>query len=752
MRAIHILVKGIVQGVGFRPFIYQLARFYRLYGHVNNTSKGVSIHIEGEDQAIDYFLKDLRQKAPPLSQIKEVITQNAPIQHLADFTILTSNITEDSLTLLSPDIAVCPECLKEIASIQDTRRYQYAFTNCTNCGPRFSIIRALPYDRALTTMQDFNMCPSCKAEYENPLNRRFHAQPTCCKLCGPSLTLLDSSGKALPVLDPIKTTRSLVRDGFIIAVKGLGGFHLICDGTSQKAIQTLRTRKNRPTKPLALMMKDLGTVLQYCCLTPKEEEVLSGAKKPILILKKKNSDLPYAISFESPSLGVMLPYTPLHHMLFDEDLKVLIATSANYSGAPIVVNNEEALETLNTIADFFLIHNRDIHACIDDSVVKVILNEERVIRPARGYSPTSFDFESNEILALGSELKNTFCISKQNLAFMSPYMGDLNTVETMNHFTQSIHHFQSIYSINPKVIAYDHHPQFSYQHLMKDFKGDKIGIYHHHAHIVSCMVENHLDKPVLGLAFDGVGYGDDGSIWGSEFLICDLKSFKRLGHFSYFKMPGGDMATHYPWRLALSLLYEAFGENLVNILPSYLRDLQIHPIVSLLKNETYCPLTCSMGRLFDGVAALLGFTKKVSYEAEACIFLENLALSRLDITSLYSYTLKQLHQSWVIDSISLIQELVSDLQKGVLPAIISRKFHNTLSLASLALCTKIRDAYHINQVALSGGVFQNELLLSDLERLLSKHHFEVFTHKKVPCNDSGLSVGQLVIASELTRK
>ncbi|WP_069998692.1 carbamoyltransferase HypF [Cellulosilyticum sp. I15G10I2] len=752
MPAVDIIIKGIVQGVGFRPFVYQLAHLYTLTGNVKNSSMGVYIHLEGASQNINLFLEALPEKAPSLSKIEEILTRPAQIEGYTTFTILASTFEEGALTLLSPDIAICPDCLSDINNSKNQRRYQYAFTNCTNCGPRFSIIKALPYDRPFTTMQDFNMCPDCKEEYENPLDRRFHAQPTCCKICGPQLKLLDHQGNPLLDTDLFQKARSLIKSGYIIAVKGIGGFHLICDATSQETIKTLRTRKNRLSKPLALMMKDLGTVLQYCSLDAKEKDILCGSKKPILLLRKRNDELPYNISFDNPTLGIMLPYAPLHHMLFDEELRVLVATSANHSGMPMLFRNEQALEELRDIADYFLVHNRDIHIPVDDSVVKVTLGEERVIRGARGYAPSFFHFASSNVLAFGSELKNTFCLSSNDHCFMSQYIGDLDTVETMAHYTLNVNHFKQIYNINPKLIAYDYHPNFAYKNDIKVYTGQKVGIYHHHAHIASCMAENNVNQPVIGVAFDGVGYGDDGASWGSEFLVCDFKEFKRCGHLSYFKIPGGDMATLWPWRLALSLLYEAFDEDLVNVLPSYLSDKPISSILSMLKNNISCPLTCSMGRLFDGVAALLGFTHKISYEAEACIYLENLALAAPDTDSAYHYVVQEIDYVWLIDTVTIIQEIVYDLQTDCSHAIISRKFHNTMVLAAFDICQKLRTSSGIHQVALSGGVFQNDLIFTNLYDLLNQHDFEVLTHKLVPCNDSGLSLGQLVIASELIRK
>lgn len=757
MAAAEITIKGIVQGVGFRPFIYQKAIFYKLKGIVKNDFSGVYIYLEGRQEDLSNFLNELNSSPPPLSVVEEILVQRVKEKGYTSFTIEQSSANSNGLTLLSPDLAVCPDCLKEIDNAKDKQRFHYAFTNCTNCGPRFSIIKNLPYDRNQTTMQSFKMCPSCKTEYEDPLDRRFHAQPTCCKTCGPVLTLLNHQGTPIPSPDPLLTARHLLKEGYILAVKGIGGFHLICSGTLTQTIQTLRSRKNRKSKPLALMMKDLGTVLQYCCLNAKEEAILTGIRKPVLLLEKKGELLPYNIAFSAPKLGVMLPYSPLHYMLFDETLSVLVATSANISGVPMVYKNEDAVQKLNGIADYFLIHNRDIHTPVDDSVVKVVLDEERVIRPARGYAPLSqsLSLDLDSILALGGELKNTFCISNQNYYFMSQYIGDMGIQETLDHFMHTLNHFKSIYRIQPEVIVYDNHPNFWHHVALKELdikeKSKLIGVYHHHAHIAGCLAENHIEDKVIGIAFDGTGYGEDGQTWGSEFFLCNKKEFKRVGHLDYFKLPGGDMAAIYPSRIGLSLLYEAFGEATSTILPDYLKTKETKLILSMLKNNVACPLCCSMGRLFDGVAALLGFKDKISYEAEACIYLENLAASSPSETSCYPYKCKEADGSFTIDYIPLIIAVMKDVTTEISAHIISRKYHNTLALLILDLSKKLRKKYGLNKIALSGGVFQNELLFTLVYQLLTESRFEVFTHKLIPCNDSGLSFGQMIVASELIR-
>lgn len=755
MRSKYVIVKGVVQGVGFRPFVYKLALENNLKGNVKNAPSGVYINIEGNKKAINNFLYNIKDNSPKLSKIEEVFVQDKKLRNFKNFEIINSDIKEDGITLLLPDIAICKDCIDDINNKSDKRRYKYAFANCTNCGPRFSIIKSMPYDRNKTSMEHFDMCDKCNNEYKNPLDRRFHAQPTCCSDCGPSLSLLDKYGKEVIFKEKVENkaeniiekVKKLLKEGKIIAIKGLGGFHLACDGRNYKAIQTLRNRKNRKSKPLALMMKDIDTVNKYCKINNKEREILLGTKKPILILNKKNNNLPNNISYKNTTLGVMLPYTPLHILLFDNDLDILVMTSANISGLPIIYENKQALDSLKNIADYLLIHNRDIYIPVDDSVVKVVLNEERVIRNARGYAPMSFKKDVGSIIALGSELKNTFSISKKLYIFMSQYIGNMSFIETLNNYKLSINHLMDIYNINPQKIVYDNHPNSWDKNYLGKFNCEKIGVYHHHAHVASCMFENNVEDKVIGLAFDGVGYGEDGNLWGSEFFICDYKNFIRVGHVEYMKMPGGDNATKEPWKMAISLISKLQYEKLESNNLKYLKDKDYKFILTMLKDNINCPLTSSMGRLFDGVSAILGFKDKVTFEGEACIELENLAKENLYIKDYYSFEIDYIDKVFIININSVIKEILKDLKRNISKSIIAMKFHNTVIKFSLQICKNLRSLYNINKVALSGGVFQNDIILINLYNELKDEKFEVLTHKFLPCNDSSISIGQLIIGS-----
>ena len=810
----YIVVKGIVQGVGFRPFIYKIALKNNLKGWVKNSSQGVYIDVEGQTDDISSFLENLKTKAPILSNVEDITIVHKELIGYIDFKILTSDVnvkckneTGEILTLILPDIATCQDCKDEVLDENNLRRCKYPFVNCTNCGPRFTIIKKLPYDRFQTTMKEFEMCDECKSEYENPLNRRFHAEPTCCNKCGPRVTLLDNKDVAINCKDELEEVREYLKEGKIIAVKGLGGFNLICNGKNEEAINELRNRKRRKRKPLALMMRDIEVALKYCNINSKEKEILTGNKKPIILLEKKNkfveevgfktsecpgNDLPSNIGFNSSKLGVLLPYTPLHYLLFDKELEVLVFTSANISGNPIIYKNKEALESIKDIADYFLIHNRNINMPIDDSVVNVVLNEERVIRGGRGYSPLSTKYVVDSgILALGSQYKNTLSISNNNYIFTTPYIGDMDNLETLNLFEKNLNNYTkgkestSIYNINVKTVCYDMHPNYWSSEFIKNYNCERIGIYHHHAHIVSCMVDNGLtSETIIGLAFDGSGYGEDGHIWGSEFLICDFKSFKRVGHLSYMDMVTGDGAVKFPWKMGVSLIYSSIKEsvnsnlkekieleilNLKEVLPSKFNHKNISLIMKIIDNKINTPLTSSMGRLFDAVSSLLGFDKKVSYEGEAAIYLQNLAEnyiregcnnkelkdSIIKIESVdncyenyYSYGLSEKDGMNIISTNKIIKNILDDIKNSVNKNEIAMKFHNTIVEASLEICIKLREKYKINIVALSGGVFQNEILLEKLYMKLSKNNFKVLTHKTIPTNDSGISIGQLVIANE----
>lgn len=764
----YVTVTGIVQGVGFRPFVYKIACDNNLNGWVSNSSRGVYIDVEGRERDILSFIQKLKTSPPKLSKIDEVFIENREVENYKDFKICPSEREENAMTYISPDIGVCEDCLRDIRN-SENKRYRYAFTNCTNCGPRFSIIKKLPYDRAVTTMNEFQMCDECYGEYVDPLNRRFHAQPNACIECGPKLELINNKGERIYLGDEVKETIKLIKEGKIIAIKGIGGFHLACDGKNQEAIKLLRDRKNRPKKPLALMMKDSETVKKYCHLSEKEESILKDDKRPIVLLSKREENLPINIAPNNKCLGVMLPYTPLHYLLFEYDIEVLVMTSANVVGLPMVYKNSEALDKLSSVVDYFLLHNRDVHIPVDDSVVKVILNEEMVIRSSRGYAPIYIkQKEIRDILACGSQLKNTFALSKNENIIVSPYIGDMENIETYNNFEKNVEHIKGIYNIKPKIIAYDMHPNYWCREYVEKQNTINMEVQHHHAHIVSCMVENNIKEKVIGIAYDGVGYGIDGTIWGGEFIICDYKDFKRITHLNYAQMPGGDAATKEPWKMAVSYIYEAYKnsgsralisdedtlitKNYVedsNItqenIPKVLKDNNIKSIIAMIKNNINSPKCSSMGRLFDAVSAMLGFLGKVTFEGEAAILLENMANE--NEKGSYDYEIKCQDEGYIINTSEIIREIINDINSEVHHGIISKRFHNTVIDFTVNMCSILRDALNINKVVLSGGVFQNEIILKGIYGKLNHKGFEVYTHKSIPCNDSGICVGQIVIAN-----
>lgn len=752
---LQIKIEGTVQGVGFRPFIYRLAKKYNLSGWVSNTTEGVEIEVEGEREMVSGFPQLIEEQAPPLAQINRIITKSIAIKGGNTFKIKKSNVTGNTIALIPPDVATCDNCLDDITD-PGNRRFRYPFTNCTNCGPRFSIIKGLPYDRHHTTLKKFEMCEECETEYYNPLNRRYHAQPNACPECGPRVWLLDSRGNNFDTVDPVKTVTNLLKQGKIIAVKGLGGFHLTCNAEDERVVAELRKRKKRPDKPLALMMNRLTTVMEYCHVDKKEKDILQGHKKPILLLDKKSDRLPDIIAPGSKYYGVMLPYTPLHYLLFDDDLKVLVATSANISGSSIIYKNENALSGLKDIADFFLFHNRDIYLPVDDSVVRVIMGKERVFRRSRGYVPSPVRFCcTEEGLALGAEQKNTTAISKGDFIFLSQHLGNLSNKGVYDNFKFVIRHFIKLYQLKPAFIAHDLHPDYQSTYHASLMSGNvkkkeikKIGIQHHHAHIASCVVENGVNEKVIGLAFDGTGLGADGNIWGGEFLICDLKTFNRVGHLGYIKMPGGEKAIKEPWRMAVSHLYKLNYDKgrMLTVLNIDEKELEI--VLEMLKKDLNCPRTSSMGRLFDTVAAITGIRKEISYQAQAAIELETAAALVIDkINEFYPYDIQEISEKLVINTDPVIKNLLLDYEKGIDSSIIAGKFHNTIIELSSEMCKLIRSKYSINNVVLSGGVFQNEILLKGLYKKLEEANFKVYTHTNIPCNDGGLSLGQLAIAS-----
>ncbi|MBU0661747.1 carbamoyltransferase HypF, partial [Patescibacteria group bacterium] len=630
MKRTEINITGIVQGIGFRPFIYNLARRYSIRGWVLNNEKGVLIDAEGEDGNLDLFLKDISRLAPPLALIETFDVRCLVPLNYTTFEIRKSEEVQDKFVLISPDVATCDQCLTDLFSPKNFR-YRYPFINCTLCGPRFSIIQDIPYDRHKTTMSLFKMCPVCQEEYEDPTNRRFHAQPNACPACGPLLCLKYRDGKEV-FGDPIEKTLGLLAGGEIVAIKGIGGFHLACDAKNQEAVSSLRFRKFREDKPFAVMCRNIEAVKEYCEINKEEEKLLLSVERPIVILRRKeDSSIAHAVAPHQNTLGVMLPYSPLHHLLLDGLIKALVMTSGNVSDEPIAYKNEEAFERLSRIADYFLFHNREIHMRCDDSVTRIIEGKPYILRRSRGYVPfpIKLSFPLEMILACGGELKNTFCLTRGQYAFMSHHIGDLENLETLTSFEEGTEHFKKLFYIEPKAVAHDLHPDYlSTQYALSIQDLPKIGVQHHHAHIVSAMVENGIEGDVIGVALDGTGFGLDGTIWGGEFIKANLKDFDRLAHLKKVPMPGGFMSIKEPWRMAMVYLSDAFGDEAAQLRIDLIRriDFQKWDILKrAIEKKINTSWTSSMGRLFDAVSSLLSIRDEVHYEGQAAIELEMIA-------------------------------------------------------------------------------------------------------------------------------
>jgi hydrogenase maturation protein HypF len=743
-------VNGIIQGVGFRPFVFQLAGRYGLKGEVANTSSGVSIHIEGPVEDIASFETDLAGKSPPLAYIVQISRQSESVKNYKYFSIVKSEGKAEMSTLISPDVSVCDDCLGELFD-SNNRRYHYPFINCTNCGPRYTIIDDIPYDRPKTSMRHFKMCPECQDEYDNPIDRRFHAQPNACPVCGPHVCLCDNHRNNIATDDPIQKTAELLKQGYIVAVKGLGGYHLAANAENTEAVVQLRRRKLHEEKPFAIMSYDLDRVRWYAEVGAEEERLLTSVQRPIVLLKKKfPNTLSEEVAPRNKYFGVMLPYTPLHYLLTKNDFTALVMTSGNLSEAPIAINNEDAFERLADIADYFLIHDREIYLRCDDSIVRHTAGEMRFIRRSRGFAPIPVFLKKNvpQILACGAELKNTICVTKGKRVFLSQYIGDLVNVATYEFFQLTINHLKRILDISPEIIAYDMHPGYlctQYAEEQKNIR--KIQVQHHHAHIVSCMAEQEQDGPVIGLSFDGTGYGIDGTIWGGEILIAEEHDFERLAHFSYIAMTGGTAAIKEPWRMAVSYLQDAFGDEFRNLGIPVLKEIEddkLTTISEMISKRVNSPLTSSLGRLFDGVAAIIGIRNKVNFEGQAAMELEMLAADSAD--SIYDYEWES-GDIYKILPAPIIRGVVEDLQNGLALAEISAKFHLTLIRLFADLCDTIRKDRGLNRVVMSGGVFQNVILLTGLIRALENRNFKVFTHQQVPANDGGIALGQAIVAS-----
>jgi hydrogenase maturation protein HypF len=794
----QISVRGVVQGVGFRPFVYRLAHDHNLAGWVLNHSGGVEIEVEGAATALEAFVLDLSNQAPPLARIVSVDVVDGPAKGYDRFEIHHSVAEEGRYQLISPDIATCADCLRELLDPSD-RRFRYPFTNCTNCGPRFTIIRDIPYDRPLTTMAPFVMCPDCQREYDDPLDRRFHAQPNACPVCGPHVWVEEPGAPGVRLAErdgAMRMAGSMLLAGKVLAIKGLGGFHLACDATNAEAVGALRARKGRPAKPLAVMIDSLEEIRRHCWVGAEEEELLSSQQCPIVLLRwREGSSVVQEVAPQNRYLGVMLPYTPLHHVLLRDVGRPMVMTSGNLSEEPIAQSNEEARQRLGPLSDAFLMHNREIYARYDDSVVlqargrgqdagdqgqdarrKMKEGEDighgtgdakgpvsgiQSIRRSRGYAPfpVRLPFQAGQILATGPELKNTFCLTRDDFAFLSQHIGDMENLETLEHFEAAITLYEHLFRVEPERIAYDLHPGYlatQYAQSDNEHSGPKIGIQHHQAHIAACMVDNGWEPeagPVIGVAWDGTGYGLDGEIWGGEFLTGDYRGFRRAAHLEYLPMPGGDAAIRNPWRLALSYIYTLTGEQ--PTLPGISRR-EVEIVRQQVEARLNTPLTSAAGRLFDAVAALAGIRQRVTYEAQAAIELE-MAATQWATTHAqrgreltYPFDIEAGGDGAVIRLRRLVEAVQADVLAGSDPGEVGYRFHLTMATLIATVCRRIAEeaqgAGALDTVALSGGCFQNRLLLELTVPLLEEHGFQVLLHSQVPCNDGGISLGQAALA------
>jgi len=810
----QIQINGTVQGVGFRPYVFGLASKNDLKGRVQNNQTGVFVDLEGGEYEIQQFIDALKTNPPPLSWIESISRQNIlQYANFTDFQIVASVCSDSKSVPISADIATCSGCLREMLDPHD-RRFRYPFINCTNCGPRFTIIENVPYDRAQTTMREFEMCTACRAEYEDPSNRRFHAEPTCCPECGPRVVLsvppaladglrqavhdareIDARRRSTASAtrrDPVRQARQLIESGKILAIKGIGGYHLVCDALNSNAVEALRKRKYREDKPFALMANSIDIIEGYCIVSESEKELLLSPERPIVLLKRRINTLPTghasaftrvpeAIAPRMNTLGFMLPYTPLHYLLLENLAGPLIMTSGNVSDEPIAYTDRDASERLGNIADYYLTHNRRIHIWMDDSVVRwqnrprkrVARTAPRIplsrkdlnrtiappadaggsaviLRRSRGYAPapikTSFKF-TKQILACGAELKTTFCLTRDNYAFVSHHIGDLKNLETLNSFTDGIDHYKRLFNLEPEIIAYDLHPEYlstKYAHSGEEIE-TKIGVQHHHAHIASCLADNGAEGEVIGVAMDGLGFGTDGKLWGGEFFVADFVHAERIAHLDYVPMPGGAKAIREPWRLAAVYLQRAFGDEFLNLDLPFVKRLdrdKWSTMASMIATKTNSPETSSMGRLFDAVSALLGIREVVNYEGQAAIELEAAADS--SVTGAYHF---ELASDGIIVAESVIRAAVADILDGRPVGEVSARFHVAVANLIADLVTNVGDNRHLTRVALSGGVFQNMFLLNKTCGLLEGRGFEVLTHSRVPTNDGGISLGQAAIAN-----
>ncbi|MFG3028362.1 carbamoyltransferase HypF [Streptomyces sp. NPDC048253] len=772
----RVTVRGVVQGVGFRPYLYGLATELALAGHVTNTPEGVVVEVEGTASAVARFCDRIAAQAPPLARVESVHHREMPPVGGTAFTILTSRTGGPARTLVSPDSATCADCLAELADPAD-RRYHHPFVNCTHCGPRFTIVTGVPYDRAHTTMAGFAMCSDCAREYADPADRRFHAQPVACPACGPRLRLLVPPSDALPRTDPVTEARALLSDGAVLAVKGLGGYHLACDATNEEAVARLRRRKARGDKPFAVMARRTADVEHLVRLSPEERELLEGGVRPVVLLRRRPDPVSAAgapqpaesVAPGSPDLGVILPYTPLHHLLLGlpgdpEGPRLLVMTSGNVSGEPIVTDDTEALERLAPLADAWLTHDRPIHVPCDDSVVRVCDGEPLVLRRSRGYAPlpVALPLPVRPALAVGGDLKNAFCLGAGRRAWLSAHIGDMDDLATQRAFEGAVAQLESITGVRPGTLVADRHPGYRSARWADRHAAARpvVRVQHHHAHIAAAMAEHGLDgtRPVIGVAFDGTGHGDDGAVWGGEFLLADYDGFSRFGHLAYVPLPGGDATVRRPYRMALAHLWAA-GIDLTDDLactaacpPDELRLLERQ-----LELGLHCVPTSSMGRLFDAVSSLTGVCHRAGYEAQAAVELEGAALAApTGDREAYAFDLRAPRHAREegdavrADPAPVLAAIVSDLRVGVGPALVAARFHRAVTGLVHRICVRARERHGLDTVALTGGVFANTLLSSACSAALREDGFTVLRHRLVPPGDGGLALGQLMVAARTT--
>lgn len=750
-RRLKLVIRGAVQGVGFRPFIYRLAVELGLAGWVKNSSQGVFIEVEGDRRTLEEFLLRIEAEKPHISSIQSLESVVLDPRGYVDFEIQESDEAGDKTALVLPDIATCEACLKEIFDPAD-RRYLYPFTNCTHCGPRFSIIENLPYDRPSTTMRHFSMCERCRAEYESPLDRRFHAQPDACPDCGPHLELWDDHGKCLSAFhEAMLGAAEAICQGKIVAVKGIGGFHLVADARNEDAVLRLRHRKAREEKPLALMYPSLTAVKSHCVVAPLEERLLLSPECPIVLLRREagiNVNIASSVAPNNPCFGVVLPYSPLHHILMRLLGFPVVATSGNRSDEPICTDEYEALQRLSGIADLFLVHNRPIARHVDDSIVRVIMDREQVLRRARGYAPLPIQLKKKAApaLAVGGHLKNTVAISVGSNAFLSQHIGDLETTQAHEAFQQVIISFKQLYEFEPNCIACDGHPDYLSSRYARNEELPLIEVQHHYAHILSCMADNEIDSPVLGVSWDGTGYGTDGTIWGGEFLKVSDKSYERVAHFRTFPLPGGGKAIEEPRRAALGLLYAIFGDDLfgrsdVELLGAF-SAVELKNLQRMLSKRLNCPLTSSAGRLFDAVASILGIRQISRFEGQAAMEIEFLT-EGVKSDDAYPFVFYEKEDVPTINWEPTFRQILLNIDGGLPLNEMAARFHNTLVECIVTVARHTGE----ERVVLSGGCFQNRYLTEGAIRRLQEEGFHPYRHQRVPPNDGGIALGQIVAAS-----